>query len=125
MKQQSRKDAAIEFLKLAASGKVHEAYERHISQNFRHHNPHFHGDARSLQAAMADNAEKNPNKELDVQFALEDGDRVAVFSRVKQNPEDRGNAVVHIFRFEVNRIAELWDVGQAIPENSENENGMF
>src|SRR5436190_17630998 len=125
MKQESRKDAAIEFLRLAASGKVQEAYERHITQSVRHHNPHFHGDARSLQTAMADNAARNPNKELDVQFALEDGDRVAVFSRVKQNPEDRGNAVVHIFRFEANRIAELWDVGQAIPENSENENGMF
>jgi predicted SnoaL-like aldol condensation-catalyzing enzyme len=125
MKQQSLKEAAIEFMKLVASGKVQEAYERHISQNFRHHNAYFRGDAQSLQSAMEENAVQNPNKKLDVQFALEDGDRVAVFSRIKQNPEDRGAAVVHIFRFEGSRIAELWDVGQAIPENSVNENGMF
>jgi hypothetical protein len=38
MKQQSLKEVAIEFMQLVASGKVQEAYERHISQNFRHHN---------------------------------------------------------------------------------------
>jgi predicted SnoaL-like aldol condensation-catalyzing enzyme len=34
-------------------------------------------------------------------------------------------ALVHIFRFEGNLIAELWDIGQAAPENSPNEYGMF
>jgi predicted SnoaL-like aldol condensation-catalyzing enzyme len=74
---------------------------------------------------MAENAVKNPNKKLDVQFALEDGDRVAVFSRIRQNASDRGGAAVHIFRFDGNRIAELWDIGQAVPAESVNENGMF
>jgi predicted SnoaL-like aldol condensation-catalyzing enzyme len=74
---------------------------------------------------MAENAAKNPGKKLDVQFALEDGDRVAVFSRIKQDPSDRGGAAVHIFRFEDGRIAELWDIGQAVPADSVNENGMF
>lgn len=125
MRQQSLKDAAIEFMTLVASGKVQEGYERHISQNFLHHNPYFRGDAQSLQTAMEEDAVQNPNKKLDVQFALEDGARVAVFSRIKQNPDDGGSAVVHLFRFEGNRIVELWDVGQAIPENRVNENDMF
>ena len=34
-------------------------------------------------------------------------------------------AVVHFFRFEKGRIAEMWDVGQEIPSDSPNENGMF
>ena len=58
-------------------------------------------------------------------LALEDGDRVATVSHVRQNPQDRGGVVVHVFRFEGKRIAELWDVGQAIPEQMVNENGMF
>ena len=58
-------------------------------------------------------------------MALEDGDRVAVFSHVKQNPEDRGAAVVHIFRFAGNHIVEMWDLGQQIPDDMPNENGMF
>ena len=45
MTSQSRKEAAIEFLKLAASGKLEEAYGRHVGAGFRHHNPYFRGDA--------------------------------------------------------------------------------
>ena len=125
MNSHSLKDAAIEFLTLVASGKVSEAYEKHIAAGFRHHNPHFHGNAASLKEAMQANATRNPNKVLEVQRALQEGDQVAVFSRVRQHPDDRGGAVVHIFRFQENRIAELWDIGQPVPDNSINENGMF
>jgi predicted SnoaL-like aldol condensation-catalyzing enzyme len=125
MGMQSLKDAAIEFLTLAASGKVQEAYERHVAPGFRHHNPYFRGDAAALMEAMQMNAAANPNKVLKVQRALQDGEQVAVFSHVTQRPGDLGFAVVHIFRFEGNRIAELWDLGLAVPQDSVNENGMF
>jgi len=125
MTQLSHKELAVDFLTIAASGRVREAYSKHVAPDFRHHNPHFRGDADSLMAAMEENAAKNPNKVLDVKFALEDADKVAVFSHVRQNPTDRGGAVVHIFRFEDGRIAELWDIGQPVPEQSPNENGMF
>jgi predicted SnoaL-like aldol condensation-catalyzing enzyme len=125
MNDRSLKDAAIEFLTLAASGKVSEAYERHVGLGFRHHNPYFRGDAAALKEAMQANVAKNPGKVLEVQRALQDGDEVAVFSRVRQHPGDLGAAVVHIFRFENDRIVELWDVGQAVPDNCVNENGMF
>lgn len=125
MTSQSRKDAAIEFLTLVASGKVREAYQRHVGPGFRHHNPYFRGDAASLMDAMEQNAIKNPNKILEVQRALQDGEQVAVFSRVHQKPGDLGGAVVHIFRFDGDHIVEFWDIGQAVPENSANENGMF
>jgi hypothetical protein len=92
-------------MSLVASGKVQEAYDRHVSGNFRHHNPYLRGDAQSLRTAMAD--------------------RVAVFSCIRQNASDRGGAAVHIFRFEGGRIAELWDIGQAVPADNVNENGMF
>ena len=121
----SHQDAAVDFLALVASGKVREAYEKHVGARFRHHNPNFRGDAASLMEAMAHSAVKNPNKLLEISFAIGEGDRVAVFSRVRQNPQDQGGAVVHIFRFEKDRIVELWDVGQSVPEQSVNENGMF
>ena len=121
----SRKAAAIEFLTLAASGNVRDAYERHVGPGFRHHNPYFRGDAASLMEAMAQNAAANPEKRLDVLRALEDGDLVAVHSRVRQRPDESGAVVVHLFRFEGDRIAELWDVGQAVPTESANEHGMF
>lgn len=44
---------------------------------------------------------------------------------MRQELEQRGVAVVHIFRFVEGRIAELWDLGQAVPEASANPYGMF
>ncbi len=125
MGQQSLKEAAMEFLRLVASGKVREAYRKHLGPNFRHHNPYFHGDAESLMAAMEENAAKNSDKVLEIQRVLQDGDLVAIHSRVRKKPDDPGIAVIHILRFQGNLIVELWDIGQAVPENSPNEYGMF
>jgi predicted SnoaL-like aldol condensation-catalyzing enzyme len=123
--QHTHKDAATEFLSLVASGNIREAYRKHVDADFRHHNPNFRGDAASLMAAMEKNAAKNPDKSFEIKLALQEGDLVAVFSRVRQKPADTGGAVVHIFRFQGDRISEFWDVGQAVPEKSPNENGMF
>jgi predicted SnoaL-like aldol condensation-catalyzing enzyme len=116
---------AEDFLRKAASGDVDEAYRLYVSPTFRHHNPHFRGDAESLRNAMRENARKNPNKRLEIQRSLQDGDFVAVHSRVRQHDQDRGGAVVHLFRFNEKRIEELWDIGQAEPEAMTNQHGMF
>lgn len=121
----SHKETAMAFLKAVASGQVREAYERYIGPGFKHHNPFFQGDAASLKEAMEQNARKNPNKVLEIQTAIEESDRVAVFSRVRQKAGDKGGAVVHIFRFTDKRIVEFWDIGQAVPDETVNEHGMF
>lgn len=122
---ESSKEKAVSFLQLVASGEVREAYSRYIGTDFRHHNPFFRGDADSLMLAMEENATKNPHKIFEVKRVIEDGEIVAVHSHVKQNPDDFGGAVVHIFRFHNDLIVEMWDVGQPIPEKSPNENGSF
>ncbi|HVZ66590.1 MAG TPA: nuclear transport factor 2 family protein [Lacunisphaera sp.] len=122
---QDLKAIAIGFLRMAAAGRVDEAWALHVAPGFRHHNPFFPGDAESLKQAMQQNAVKNPDKIFAVQRALQDGDLVAVHSCVRQNPQAPRVAVVHLFRFEQGRIAEIWDVGQPEPENNPNEHGMF
>jgi hypothetical protein len=62
----SRKETAMAFLRLAASGKAREAFQSHVAPGFRHHNPFFRGDAQSLMIAMEENAAKNPNKVLEI-----------------------------------------------------------
>ena len=120
----SRKEVAISFLEQAATGKLDEAYS-HVSSGFRHHNPYFAGDAESLKQGMAEAHKQFPNATLEVQHGWEDGDLVAVHSRVSHAPDTPDIAGVHIFRFEGDRIAELWDVGMEAPKDSPNENGMF
>ena len=54
---------------------------------------------------------KNPAKILEVKRVIVEGDFVVTHFHVRQNPNDR--------------IVELWDLGQPIPEKLLNENGMF
>jgi predicted SnoaL-like aldol condensation-catalyzing enzyme len=120
------KDTAVDFLHLASSGKIEDAYRLYIADDFIHHNAHFKGDRQSLKNGMDENQARNPHKILTVKHVLKDGDLVAVHSHVKMKPgDDRGIAVFHLFRFEGDRIAELWDVGEPVPEEVVNENGMF
>lgn len=121
----TKKSIARNFLKLAATGHSHEAFRLYVSKDFKHHNAYFKGDADTLMLAMEESARTNPNKILKIHHILSDGDMVAVHSHVQQNSTDSGVAVVHIFRFESDKIIELWDLGQPIPKKSINENGMF
>ena len=125
MQSSSKKDIAITFLKLAASGKLDEAYANYIAPNFRHHNAYFAGDAESLKAGMAAAHQPFPDTTLEVQRAWEDGDLVAIHSRVSHGPDQPDIAVVHMFRFEGDQVAELWDVGMQEPKDSPNKNGLF
>jgi predicted SnoaL-like aldol condensation-catalyzing enzyme len=119
-----KRAAAVAFLNEAASGKLDDAYRR-VSAAFRHHNAYFKGDAESLKAGMADAHKQFPNTKIEVQRAITEGDLVAVHSRVQHAPDRPAIAVVHIFRFEGDKIAELWDVGMEVPKDSPNENGVF
>lgn len=120
----NKRDIAVSFLQDAATGKLDEAYN-HAATNFVHHNAYFKGDAESLKAGMADAHKQFPNTKIDVQRAIAEGDLVAVHSRVQHAPDKPAIAVVHIFRFEDGKIAELWDVGMEVPNDSPNENGAF
>lgn len=120
----SHKAAAELFLKLACSD-VARAYRELTAPNFRHHNVWFPADAASLQKGMEDNLRQHPEKKLEIKQSIEQGDRVAVLSHVTFGPGDRGYEVAHFFRFEGDRIAEMWDLGQEIPEDSPNTSGPF
>ena len=119
------KESAVNFLKLASSRNVRDAYLKFVGNGFRHHNPYFEGSAEALEAGMQENADQNPEKSLEVKHVIAEGDLVTVHSLVHHKRGDRGAAVIHIFRFKNGRIVELWDVGQEVPEDSPNQYGMF
>ena len=121
----TQKDIALSFLRLAATGRAHEAFGKYVAGNFRHHNPFFPENAKALMAGMDESARQNPESRFEVQRALEDGDFVAIHSFVRHKPGEKGAGLVHIFRFEGNQIAELWDIGQPVPDSSVNALGMF
>jgi predicted SnoaL-like aldol condensation-catalyzing enzyme len=121
----TKKESAQHFLKLAAAGNSREAFKLYVGAAFKHHNVYFKGDANTLMIAIEEDAKRSPDKIFEIQRALEDGDLVAVHSRFRQNPNDTDYAVIHIFRFEGDKVVELWDFAQAAPAETINENGMF
>lgn len=125
MATQRNSEIATEFLTMAASGRVREAYKRHVADSFTHHNAYFPGDRESLLVAMEQSAESEPNKSFTVKQVIDSGDRVAVFSHLHRAQANQEYAVVHIFRFEGSKIVEMWDIGQEIAKDSPNALGMF
>jgi predicted SnoaL-like aldol condensation-catalyzing enzyme len=121
----TRPDTVTGFLRMCARGDVREAYERHVSPDFVHHNAWFPGDRQSLLEAMEQSAAAEPNKSFEVKQVIEGGDRVAVLSHLVRAGAGAEYAVVHIARIADRKIVELWDLGQEIPKDSPNALGMF
>ncbi len=121
----TKKEIAQHFLKLTSKGESREAFKLYVSEKFKHHNAYFKGDSQSLMIAMEENAVINPVKIFEIQRVLEDGEQVAVHSRVVMTEGNTALALMHIFKFEQNKIIELWDFGQVVPADIVNDNGMF
>lgn len=118
------KEIAVEFLRMVASGDVENAFSLYVSANFKHHNPYFKKDISSLKTGMQEDAKQNPEKELIILRAMSDEEGVAVHSLIKQNPNDSGYILAHFFKFQRDKISELWDLAQEIPKEIINENGI-
>lgn len=122
----SKKEIARSFLRMVGTGEVRNAYDRYVAPSFIHHNQYFKGDRQSLLTAMEDASKKSPDQSVLIKQIFEDGNTVIAHSHVtRKEPAEFSAAVVHIFRFEGDRIVELWDLGQLISKDSPNENGMF
>lgn len=122
---QAHKQAAVQFLQLAVAGRIDEAYQRHVDINGKHHNPYFSAGFPALKKGMIENHVQFPGKQLTVKNVIGDGDLVAVHSHIVLRPGDSGIAAVHLFRFQGDRIVEMWDCGQPVPADSPNADGAF
>lgn len=120
----NRQTIAVNFLRDARAGRRAEV-EAVIAPDFRHHNPYFAAGATPLIDTMMAAAKASPVNDLFVKHVAADGDYVWVHSHVPFGDGTPGYAVVHILRFEGDRVAEFWDVGQAIPAENPNTDGMF
>ena len=120
----NKKEIAATFLQMASAGIVYEAYEKYVHPDFRHHNAYYKGDRETLMKGMEENAKQFPNKTYEIIRSLEDGNLVAVHGKVTLAP-DKIFSVIHIFRFEGDKIIEEWEASQQLLKDSPNENGIF
>ena len=122
-KDENRKKVAVEFLRLAASGKADEG-KHFFARECKHHNPFFPADMNALLSAMVDAAKSFSDGRLVIKSVMADGDLVAVHAAYENGAGKLGMVQVHLFRFSGEKIVEYWDVTQMAPENSPNVNGM-
>ena len=119
-----KKDIAISFLQMASSGAVREAYEKYIHPDFIHHNAYFKSDCEAILRGMEESAQQFPNKQCEILRTLEDDDLVAIHCKITFDSENVFS-LIHIFRFEDEKIVEEWEASQEALQDSPNENGIF
>lgn len=120
----AKKELVTDFLKMLFENKVREAYAKHISADFIHHNQWFKGDRESLMLAMEEAHNANPHATISIKQILEENDFVMTHSHVVHGP-NMEYAAMHIFRIKGDKIVELWDSPVQIDKNSPNKNGPF
>lgn len=130
-KEEKHKRIALEFFGLVAQGKFRDGL-RFFSPDCKTHNPYFGGSIEALISAMEqankEGTGKYPNAQFSVQYALADGDLVAVYTTLldeKTKPSEGGLRQMHLFRFSGDKIVEYWDVTQQVLPNMPNANGAF
>jgi predicted SnoaL-like aldol condensation-catalyzing enzyme len=105
--------------------KVDQAIDTYFAPGYIQHNPLTQTGADPIRTFFKSFYASNPQATIEVKRALADGDLVALHYKAKFTPNERGYAVVDIFRIENGKIAEHWDVVEPIPEKSVNNNGLL
>jgi predicted SnoaL-like aldol condensation-catalyzing enzyme len=104
---------------------VRKAFETWVEPGYIQHNPLAETGRDAAIAFLEPFFQGHPEAAYSIKRVIADGNLVAVHSHAKFAPGDRGLAVVDILRVEHCKIAEHWDVAQAVPEKAANTNGMF
>lgn len=101
------------------------AVDRFIAPEYIQHSQLAPPGRDALKAFLDMIRAETPQAVHDVKRAFVDGDHVVVHYHVRRWPDDRGWAVMDIFRIENGLIAEHWDVLQDVVEGGPNPNGPF
>ena len=123
--EERNKEIVIAFYDAAINDKDFEKASQYLGDKYIQHNPLAADGPEGLKAFLEYAKANLSTFKTEFKRVLADGDFVVVHAHARANPEDRGSAVMDIFRLENGKVVEHWDVIQAIPETSMNQNTMF
>ena len=117
---------AMAFLDMVFNQKkVKEGFDTYVGDKYIQHNPIAADGKEAAVTVLSQVLQQMPGWSYEFKHAYVDGNIAIVHSLVKLKADDRGMAVVDMFRFEKGKVVEHWDVVQPIPEKSVNSNTMF
>lgn len=116
----------IDYLSmLFGEKKVAQAVETYAADDIVQHNPNI-GDGREpIIAFLGGLMAAHPAAKWEIKRVVAEGDLVVVHTHLTLSPDDRGMAVVDIFRVADGKVVEHWDVLQPVPAQAANDNTMF
>jgi predicted SnoaL-like aldol condensation-catalyzing enzyme len=123
--EERNKETVIAFYDAAINDKDFEAASAYLGDKYIQHNPLAADGPEGLKAFLDFAKENLVTFKVEFKRVFADGDYVIVHAHAKANPDDRGSAVMDIFRLENGKVVEHWDVIQPIPETAMNDNTMF
>lgn len=102
-----------------------EQSARVLAEDYIQHNPGVPDGKAPFVDYFAGYFQENPDYQSKIVRSAADGDLVWLHVHSTNSDEDKGEAVVDIFRVDQGMIVEHWDVIQSVPEESANDNTMF
>ncbi|EEK70378.1 hypothetical protein bcere0007_51700 [Bacillus mycoides] len=98
---------------------------KYVSEDYQQHNPFVADGRKAFMDFFKEDFVKNPNSFAEIKRVVVEGDTVALHVHSRTNSQDKGVAIVDIFRIKDGKIVEHWDVIQEIPNEAANDNTMF
>ncbi|MUL47079.1 hypothetical protein FZI85_03905 [Mycobacterium sp. CBMA293] len=96
-----------------------------LAEDYKQHNPHVPDGKSPFVRYFEGYFITHPTAHVDIARSATDGELVYLHVHSRQGPDDRGDAVVDIFRVHQGKIVEHWDVIEPVPQQSANANTMF
>ena len=123
---ESSKTVVVSFYKMAfGDHKPRAAADQFIGDKYIQHNPKVPDGKKAFVDFFEPFFKGHPEHHAEITQVIADGNLVALHVHSQTTKEERGRAIVDIFRVENGKIVEHWDVIQDIPEKSVNSNTMF
>ncbi|MBC3767184.1 nuclear transport factor 2 family protein [Neptunicella marina] len=110
---------------LSADKKIDILRNECFAEDYIQHSPHVADGRDAVLALFAKRFKRNSQITTSIKRSASQGDLVWLHQHVQRSPEDKGNAVVNIFRMQNGKFAEHWNVVQAVPDTAKNNNTMF
>lgn len=110
---------------LEPSRRIDTLRNKCFAETYIQHSPHVPDGRDAVLSLFAKRYKNRPTITSYIKRTASQGDLVWIHQHVKRTPQDPGRAVINIFRMEDGKFVEHWNVGQAVPEQSKNNNTMF